>query len=46
MIIAAVVIAIVAGCGFYALRCRKPFWYGLIEVLVALLTVVWPAGRQ
>jgi len=31
---------VMAGIGFYWLRCRHQFWYGMIEILVAVSAIV------
>jgi hypothetical protein len=45
---AGTVIGIIIGCFvLYRLRCRKPFWYGVIEVVVAVVTIIltiWPVS--
>ena len=41
-------IGIIIGCFvLYKLRCSKPFWYGVIEVVVAVATIIltiWPVS--
>jgi hypothetical protein len=34
-----VVVAIIIGLVLYTIRCRRLFWYGLLELVVALVVI-------